>query len=91
MDKMQKYCDELNEIIKNNQEDMVAKLNDVMYKVFQDGGNLYWHRDVFIDCNGNDDRMKKLVTTTDKVHFEPSDDPTEHPGVVVHYNEPVNL
>ena len=91
MDNTQKYCDELNEIIKNNQEDRVAKLNDVMYKVLQDGGNLYWHRDVFISCNGDDEKMKKLVTTSDIVHFEPSNDTTEHPGVVVHYNEPLNL
>lgn len=88
---MQKYCDELNKIIKYNYDDRVNRLNDVMYKVFQDGGNLYWHRDVFISCNGDDEKIKKLVTTSDVVHFEPSDDPTEHPGVVVHYNEPLNL
>ena len=91
MKKMKKYCDELNKIIKDNGDDRVDRLNDVMYKVFQDGGDLYWNRDVFISCNGDNEKMKKLVTTTDKVHFEPSDDPTEHPGVVVHYNIPLNL
>lgn len=85
--KTRKYCDELNQIMKENKEDRVNRLNDTMYKVLHEGGGLYWHREVFIDCNGDRERMSKLVTESDKVHFEPSDDPDEHPGVVVRYNE----
>ena len=49
------------------------------------GGGLYWDRDIFIDCNGEDERMRDLVRKSDKVFFEPSGDPGEHPGVVVRY------
>lgn len=56
-EKTRKYCDELNQIMKGNKEDRVNSLNDVMYKVLQEGGGLYWHRDVFIDCNGDREKM----------------------------------
>ena len=85
---MQDYCNAMNQIIKENKED---SLNEVMRKVFQDGGNLYWNRDVFITCNGDDEKMKELARTSLDVHFEPSDDPQDHLGVVLHYNIPLNL
>lgn len=88
---MQDYCNAMNQIIKDNKEDRVDRLNAVMYKVFQDGGNLYWNRDVFITCNGDDVKMRELARTSLEVHFEPSDDPQEHLGVVLHYNVPLNL
>ncbi len=89
-DNMKVYCDEMNKIIKENKEDRVARLNEIMCKVFKEGGDLYWDRELYIDCNGDDDKIKELVRTSDKVHFEPSDDPQEHLGVVVRYNEPTS-
>lgn len=88
---MKSYCKEMNRIISENKENRIDLLNEVMAKVFAEGGELLWNRDVFISCNGNDKTMRDLVRYSDKVHFEPSDDPVEHLGVVVHYNEPLDL
>lgn len=77
---MQDYCNAMNQIIKENKED---SLNEVMRKVFQDGGNLYWNRDGFITCNSDDEKMRELARTSLEVHFEPSDDPQEHLDVVL--------
>ena len=88
---MKSYCNEMNKIISENKGNRIDLLNEVMAKVYAEGGELLWNRDVFISCNGNDKTMRDLVRYSDKVHFEPSDDPVEHPGVVVYYNEPLNL
>ncbi len=90
-DNMESYCKEMNKIISENKSNRIDLLNEVMNKVYSDGGQLYWNRDVYIICNGDDKTMKDLVRYSDDVHFEPSDDPQEHPGVVVHYNVPFNL
>lgn len=88
---MQDCCNTMNHIIKENKEDRVGSLNEVMCKVFQDGGNLYRDRDVFIACNGDDEKMRGLARTSSDVRFGPSDDPQEHLGVVSHYDVPLNL
>ena len=85
---MVSYCNEMNKIISENKGNRIDLLNEVMEKVFAEGGELLWNRDVFISCNGNDKTMRDLVRYSDKVHFEPSDDPQEHPGVVVCFGNP---
>ena len=86
-EKMQIYCNIMNTVIKEDGKHRTELLNEVMKRVYADGGCLYWHRDVFISCGGDDKKMKDLVKYSDNVHFEPSDDPQEHPGVTVHYNK----
>lgn len=49
--------------------------------------NLYWDRELYIDCNGDRDKLWDVLIHTDKVHFELSEDKDEHPGVVVRYNK----
>ena len=82
---IQKACDRLNEAISEKKEGFLDVVNLIMNQIYQEGGGLYWDRDIFIDCNGEDERLRHLVRKSDKVFFEPSDDPGEHPGVVVRY------
>ena len=84
---MKQFCDRLNGILAEKKEGFVDTLNLVMEEVTKNGGSLYWDRQVFLDCNCNEKRMRKMVRETDLVHFEPSDDPEEHPGVVVRYKK----
>ena len=46
---------------------------------------LYWNREVWIDCGFDSEKCTLLLTKTDKLYFEPSDDIEEHPGVVAKY------
>lgn len=85
---MKRLCNKLNKIISEKKDGFIDELNKLMYEqVFQKGWQLYWDREIFIDCNGNEKTMKDLVRKSDLVKFEPSDDPTEHPGVVIRYKE----
>ena len=80
---IQKACDRLNEAISEKKEGFLDVVNLIMNQIYQEGGGLYWDRDIFIDCNGEDERMRDLVRKSDKVFFEPSGDPGEHPLEVV--------
>ena len=83
---IKKACKVLNEAILKKEPGFLDIVNLTMNQIYQEGGGLYWDRDIFIDCNGGEDeRMRDLVRKSDKVFFEPSDDPGEHPGVVVRY------
>ena len=42
-------------------------------------------RDLYIDCNGDYDKLHDMVANSDKVMFEPTDDPKEHLGVRITY------
>jgi hypothetical protein len=80
-----KLCETLNNILEKREEDFVDKLNYELACMFEQGYNLYFNRQIYIDCGFNDDAMHDLVIKTNKCKFVPSDDPDEHPGVVVHY------
>lgn len=80
-------CDKINKLLSEGKKNLVDELNEIMYKeVFQKGGNLYFDRELFILLDGDDYRIKKFVVENpNKVIFENSDDPVEHPGVVVRF------
>lgn len=82
---MKRLCKKLNKIIAEKKEGFIDELNKLIADLYEQGGEMYWDRDIFIDCNGDDERMRDLVRKTDSVQFEPSDDPVEHPGVVIRY------
>ena len=79
-------CNKLNKILDNRPEsksEFSYKINEIIYnEVFQRGGDLYWDRELFIDCGCNDELCRKMIHT-DKVMFVPSDDPIEHPGITM--------
>ena len=47
--------------------------------------DIHWDRELYIDCNGDYDKLRDMVANSDKVMFEPTDDPKEHPGVRITY------
>jgi len=81
-------CNKLNKILENrleNQDEFIAKINEIIYnEVFQCGRSLYWNRELFIDCNADDEICRKMIYTN-KVMFIPSNDPIEHPGITLTY------
>ena len=46
---------------------------------------IYLDRQLYIDCNVDYDKLRDMVDNRDKVMFEPTDDPKEHPGVRITY------
>lgn len=79
------HCKEMNKIFDRRNENFIDELNAVMDKVFALGGDLYWDRELYIDCNCNNEEAQKLVRTSENIMFKPNDDPTEHLGIVVCY------
>ena len=81
-------CSKLNKILDNrpeNREEFINMINDIIEKeVFNNGGDLYWGRELFIDCCGSDELCRKMIHTN-KVMFWPSDNPNEHPGITLAY------
>ena len=87
--KLGEYCERLNQCLPVKSQNDIDSLNNILTEAVENipGYNLFWHRDIFLDCNGDNEKMRNLVAKTDKVHFEVSDDIEEHIGVIVKYNE----
>lgn len=85
---MEKICEQLNKLIDEKKDGFIDEVNAIIAKLHEDGGDMYWDREIFIDCNGDDETMRDLVRKSNKVHFYPSDDYEEHKGVVVRYKKP---
>lgn len=90
--KMKALCKQLNALIPIKTSEDKDKLNDLIAKMYETTMDyphyaMYWDRELFIDCNGDDKRVRKMVLHSGKVQFEPNEDPTEHPGVVVRYKQ----
>lgn len=85
---MEKICEQLNKLIDEKKDGFIDEVNAIITKLHEDGGDMYWDREIFIDCNGDDETMRDLVRKSNKVHFYPSDDYEEHKGVVVRYKKP---
>lgn len=87
MKTFKRTCNKLNKILENRPEDrekFIGTINDIIFnEVFSKGGSLYWSRELFIGCDGNDELCQKMIHT-DKVMFVPSDNP-EHPGITMTY------
>ena len=80
-------CDELNKVLADNKEDYVLIINNIIdKKVFQNGGSLYWDRELFIDCGADDNKCRRMIRTNpDDVMFRPTFDSIEHPGITLTY------
>lgn len=85
---MESICKHLNSLIDKKEDGFIDVVNAIIAKLYKDGYAMYWDRDIFIDCNGDDEKMADLVRKSNKVHFYPSDDPEEHQGIVVRYKQP---
>lgn len=83
--KFQKACDALNNILQNKPDNFVDLINDIIYnKVFRKGGELYWKRELYIDCDCNTEKCREKIHETN-VMFKPTLDPVEHPGITFCY------
>lgn len=84
---MKPLCDQLNALIpikrKEDKDRINALIADVQSKI--PDFNLSWDRELYIDCGFDDEKVRLCSLYSGNVHFEPSGDPTEHPGVVVRY------
>jgi hypothetical protein len=82
-------CRELNKMIPIKGNEDKDKINATIYEVIKkvpDFG-LYWDRELYINCGCNDDKVRQYTLHSGKVHFEPSEDPIEHPGITIRYND----
>ena len=85
--KFQKACDTLNNILQNKPNNFIDLINDIIYnKVFRKGGELYWQRELYIDCNCDMDKCREKINADD-VMFEPTFDTVEHPGITFGYKK----
>lgn len=85
---MKRLCNKLNKILSEKKEGFVDELNRLIEEnVFAKGGEMMWDREIAIHYGCDGIKMRELVLTTDLTEFCPSDDPEEHPGIVVKYKE----
>ena len=86
---MKPLCKQLNALIPIKGTEDKDKINALIYEVSQKvpDFNLYWQRELYINCGCDDKKVRHYTLHSGKVHFEPSDDPTEHLGVAVRYND----
>jgi adenine specific DNA methylase Mod len=86
---MKPLCKQLNDLIPIKGKEDKDKINALIYEVSQKvpDFNLYWDRELWIDCGCDGKKVRHYTLYSGKVHFELSDDPTEHPGVAVRYND----
>lgn len=86
-----RFCNKLNKLIPFKSQEDRDKLNELIFEMcdHEEGdiiyNEIYWDRDLYIDCNGDYDKLRDMVANSDKVMFEPTDDPKEHPGVRITY------
>lgn len=51
---------------------------------------IYWSREIYIDAGFDKDKCTLIMIHSDNVVFVPSEDPVEHPGVVVRYKHEID-
>ena len=89
---MQELCNELNKHLPcMNQEDV-----DALTRLLQEHidsfpeRHIYWSREIYIDAGFDKDKCTLIMIHSDNVVFVPSEDPVEHPGVVVRYKHEID-
>ena len=85
---MKRLCNKLNKILSEKKEGFKDELNKLIENnVFAKDYDMMWDREIAIDYGCDGVKMRELVLTTDLTEFVPSDDPIEHPGIVVRYKK----
>jgi len=93
--KMKKLCKQLNALIPIKDDGDKDKLNALLYEMFTNTTDeprydMYWDREIYINHGFDFKKMKEFALHSGKVQFEPNEDPTEHPGVVIRYKSNTN-
>lgn len=88
---MKRLCEELNKHLPcKSQKDV-----DALTKLLQENIDaypercIYWSREIYIDAGLNEDQCMNILIYSDNVLFVPSEDPIEHPGIVVRYRHEI--
>lgn len=87
---LKKVCKKLNKLIPCHSQEDVDLLNKTFYEEFlkdNPDATFYWNREIYINCNFDDKKMKEELKYSGKVEFVPSDDPFEHNGIVATYKK----
>jgi len=74
----QEICDKLNQLIEEKPEGFKDEMNKLVERV-----DMYFDREVYIECNGDYEKIREAVTKTDRFMFRPTEDPEEHPGITI--------
>lgn len=89
---MQELCNELNKHLPcKSQEDV-----DALTRLLQEHidslpeRHIYWSREIYIDAGFDKDKCMLIMIHSDNVVFMPSEEPVEHPGVVVRYKHEID-
>lgn len=91
MDKFEKFTDEINShlhsyVESGDREAFKKNANHIVEQVIDAGGNLYMSRSCYIAHRFSfDDCKKDLLDHPYDYVFEVSDDPEEHPGIVINF------
>ena len=86
-----RICNKLNKLIPCKTQEDIDKLTSMLEDICAHDDNdlyynqLYWDREVYIDCGCNNDNCNKMLIYSDKLMFEPSNDPKYYPGIRVTY------
>lgn len=83
--KTAEYCDKLNKLITEKKEGYEAEVANTLDEYLAGGGDLYWNRDIYIECGFDEEKMHNLLKVCTGIEFVLSDDPVEHQGIVVRY------
>lgn len=82
-----RICNKLNKLIPCKTQEDIDNLKSILEDIFEHDDNdlyynqIYWDRELYIDCGCNFDNCKKMLIYSDKLMFEPSEDPKYHPGI----------
>ena len=91
-----KLCKKLNKLLPVKSPDDVNKINAWIYKEYLEyhkkhdeypKWDLYFDRELFINCGCDNDKVRSFSLHSGETMFYPSDDPDEHPGIVVRYKD----
>ena len=92
---LKRMCRRLNDLIPCEDQKEIDEMSKLLEDVFDHNREpykfqMYWDREVFIRC-GSTEKAENALIFSGKLHFEPSDDPWEHPGITVHFNRKLGI
>lgn len=88
---LEKYAEEANKgLEEKDRKSRIEKLNSTIEEMFNTipDSNFYFSRDVYLFWNGSGDAIKyDLLDEPERYKFMATDDPEEHPGIIIHFKD----
>ena len=84
-----RFLNKLNKHLPCKDKEDVDEINALLYQMFTEvpDSNLYFGRELYIDCGCDDKKLKEFAKTSGKCMFRLTEDPIGHPGVTIDYKE----